>query len=117
MCTYQGQCHELRLGCELLLFKVVICEDYIADMETHTIQSLAAEVQFDVIVADPPWQLATHAPTRGVSYHLSVLLTRGTRMLILAFIRWPLHINNSLIFVSKKSRFPSYKRMDSYLFG
>ncbi|KAG0170659.1 hypothetical protein DFQ28_011215 [Apophysomyces sp. BC1034] len=29
--------------------------------------SLAAEVQFDVIVADPPWQLATHAPTRGVA--------------------------------------------------
>lgn len=30
-------------------------------------QALAKEVQFDVIVADPPWQLATSAPTRGVS--------------------------------------------------
>ncbi|KAG2173601.1 hypothetical protein INT43_005019 [Umbelopsis isabellina] len=29
--------------------------------------ALAAETQFDVILADPPWQLATHAPTRGVA--------------------------------------------------
>jgi len=28
---------------------------------------LAAHVRFDVIMMDPPWQLATHAPTRGVS--------------------------------------------------
>ncbi|CAG8677994.1 10511_t:CDS:2, partial [Cetraspora pellucida] len=25
----------------------------------------AKECQFDVILMDPPWQLATHAPTRG----------------------------------------------------
>jgi len=24
-------------------------------------------VQFDVIMLDPPWQLATHTPTRGVA--------------------------------------------------
>ncbi|KAG0255101.1 hypothetical protein BG011_005318 [Mortierella polycephala] len=30
-------------------------------------RSLAAECQFDVILMDPPWQLATHAPTRGVA--------------------------------------------------
>ncbi|KAL1924580.1 uncharacterized protein VTP21DRAFT_4234 [Calcarisporiella thermophila] len=30
-------------------------------------EKLANEVQFDVILMDPPWQLATHAPTRGVA--------------------------------------------------
>lgn len=28
---------------------------------------LADACQFDVILMDPPWQLATHAPTRGVA--------------------------------------------------
>jgi N6-adenosine-specific RNA methylase IME4 len=28
---------------------------------------LASECQFDAILMDPPWQLATHAPTRGVA--------------------------------------------------
>ena len=27
---------------------------------------LARSCQFDVILMDPPWQLASHAPTRGV---------------------------------------------------
>ncbi|KAJ9054969.1 hypothetical protein DSO57_1008857 [Entomophthora muscae] len=30
-------------------------------------KSLGAACQFDVILMDPPWQLATHAPTRGVA--------------------------------------------------
>ncbi|KAJ1909973.1 hypothetical protein IWQ60_010897, partial [Tieghemiomyces parasiticus] len=30
-------------------------------------EKLAAACQFDVISMDPPWQLATHAPTRGVA--------------------------------------------------
>jgi mRNA (2'-O-methyladenosine-N6-)-methyltransferase len=29
-------------------------------------QKLYEETQFDVIVMDPPWQLASSAPTRGV---------------------------------------------------
>ena len=28
---------------------------------------LGAQCQFDVIMMDPPWQLATAAPTRGVA--------------------------------------------------
>jgi mRNA (2'-O-methyladenosine-N6-)-methyltransferase len=28
--------------------------------------NLAESCQFDVILMDPPWQLASHAPTRGV---------------------------------------------------
>ncbi|KAI8076669.1 MT-A70-domain-containing protein [Gilbertella persicaria] len=38
-----------------------------ANVMTYDWESLAKEVQFDVIVTDPPWQLATHAPTRGVA--------------------------------------------------
>ncbi|OBZ83145.1 putative N6-adenosine-methyltransferase MT-A70 [Choanephora cucurbitarum] len=38
-----------------------------ANVMTYDWDSLAKEVQFDVIVTDPPWQLATHAPTRGVA--------------------------------------------------
>ncbi|KAI7902672.1 MT-A70-domain-containing protein [Cokeromyces recurvatus] len=38
-----------------------------ANVMTFDWDSLAKEVQFDVIVTDPPWQLATHAPTRGVA--------------------------------------------------
>jgi mRNA (2'-O-methyladenosine-N6-)-methyltransferase len=36
-------------------------------------QKLAIECQFDVILMDPPWQLATHAPTRGVALGYSQL--------------------------------------------
>lgn len=32
-------------------------------------QALGKQVQFDVIVMDPPWQLAGSAPTRGVREH------------------------------------------------
>ena len=35
----------------------------VLDFEWDT---LAKACQFDVIVMDPPWQLAGHAPTRGV---------------------------------------------------
>ncbi|CAO3700132.1 unnamed protein product [Rhizopus stolonifer] len=38
-----------------------------ANVMTYDWDSLAKEVQFDVIVTNPPWQLATHAPTRGVA--------------------------------------------------
>ncbi|KAI9300555.1 MT-A70-domain-containing protein [Cunninghamella echinulata] len=38
-----------------------------ANVMTFDWDALAKEVQFDVIVADPPWQLATSAPTRGVA--------------------------------------------------
>ncbi|KAK3812855.1 MAG: MT-A70-domain-containing protein [Benniella sp.] len=38
-----------------------------ANVMTYEWDSLAAECQFDVILMDPPWQLATHAPTRGVA--------------------------------------------------
>ncbi|CAO3653180.1 unnamed protein product [Cunninghamella blakesleeana] len=38
-----------------------------ANVLTFDWDELANECQFDVIVADPPWQLATSAPTRGVA--------------------------------------------------
>ncbi|KAI8990864.1 MT-A70-domain-containing protein [Mycotypha africana] len=43
------------------------CVPIKANVMTFDWDSLAKEVQFDVIVTDPPWQLATHAPTRGVA--------------------------------------------------
>ncbi|KAI8072400.1 MT-A70-domain-containing protein [Gongronella butleri] len=43
------------------------CVPIKANVMTFEWEKLANEVQFDVIVADPPWQLATHAPTRGVA--------------------------------------------------
>ncbi|KAI8887056.1 MT-A70-domain-containing protein [Backusella circina FSU 941] len=38
-----------------------------ANVMTYDWEALAAQEQFDVILTDPPWQLATHAPTRGVA--------------------------------------------------
>ncbi|KAG9293588.1 hypothetical protein G9A89_005591 [Geosiphon pyriformis] len=38
-----------------------------ANVLTFDWDELARECQFDVILMDPPWQLATHAPTRGVA--------------------------------------------------
>ncbi|KAI8800334.1 MT-A70-domain-containing protein [Cladochytrium replicatum] len=35
--------------------------------EASSQQRLSREYQFDVILMDPPWQLASHAPTRGVA--------------------------------------------------
>lgn len=52
-------------------------------------QELAAAVQFDVIVMDPPWQLASACPTRGVCPSAFLLcavnkiLLYSTRLLIL----------------------------------
>ncbi|GAA5815502.1 hypothetical protein MFLAVUS_009014 [Mucor flavus] len=43
------------------------CVPIKANVMTYDWDALAKEVQFDVIVTDPPWQLATHAPTRGVA--------------------------------------------------
>ncbi|ORZ06213.1 MT-A70-domain-containing protein [Absidia repens] len=43
------------------------CVPIKANVMTFDWESLGKEVQFDVIMADPPWQLATHAPTRGVA--------------------------------------------------
>ncbi|KAF9911010.1 hypothetical protein EC991_004882 [Linnemannia zychae] len=43
------------------------CVPLKANVMTYDWDSLAAECQFDVILMDPPWQLATHAPTRGVA--------------------------------------------------
>ncbi|KAF9979145.1 hypothetical protein BGZ73_005313 [Actinomortierella ambigua] len=43
------------------------CVPIKANVMTFDWDSLASECQFDVILMDPPWQLATHAPTRGVA--------------------------------------------------
>ncbi|CEP14424.1 hypothetical protein [Parasitella parasitica] len=38
-----------------------------ANVMTFEWDRLAEAAQFDVILVDPPWQLATHTPTRGVA--------------------------------------------------
>ncbi|RIA85824.1 MT-A70-domain-containing protein [Glomus cerebriforme] len=43
------------------------CVPIKADVLTFEWDDFAKECQFDVILMDPPWQLATHAPTRGVA--------------------------------------------------
>ncbi|KAI9598714.1 MT-A70-domain-containing protein [Syncephalis fuscata] len=43
------------------------CVPIKANVMTFEWPRLAASTQFDVILMDPPWQLATHAPTRGVA--------------------------------------------------
>ncbi|RGB29032.1 MT-A70-domain-containing protein [Rhizophagus diaphanus] len=43
------------------------CVPIKADVLTFEWDEFAKECQFDVILMDPPWQLATHAPTRGVA--------------------------------------------------
>ena len=44
-------------------FSVPIC----ANVLEFDFKSLGDNVQFDVIMMDPPWQLASAAPTRGVA--------------------------------------------------
>lgn len=43
------------------------CVPIRADVRGFDWQALGKQVQFDVIVMDPPWQLAGSAPTRGVA--------------------------------------------------
>lgn len=44
-----------------------------ANVTTYDWGPLAAACQFDVIMMDPPWQLATANPTRGVALGYSQL--------------------------------------------
>ncbi len=43
------------------------CVPIHANVTTYNWDALAAAAQFDVIMMDPPWALATANPTRGVS--------------------------------------------------
>jgi mRNA (2'-O-methyladenosine-N6-)-methyltransferase len=43
------------------------CVPIRADVRSFDWQALSRQVQFDVIIMDPPWQLAGSAPTRGVA--------------------------------------------------
>ncbi len=63
---------------------------------------LADCCQFDVISMDPPWQLASHQPTRGV---------------ILVSYRLLLDTNNYQINLLKHYRLKNYKQMGLYLSG
>mmetsp|Transcript_47476 Transcript_47476/g.152101 ORF Transcript_47476/g.152101 Transcript_47476/m.152101 type:complete len:327 (+) Transcript_47476:83-1063(+) len=44
-----------------------------ANVTTYNFKPLSQKVQFDVIMMDPPWQLATANPTRGVALGYSQL--------------------------------------------
>ncbi|RUS20770.1 MT-A70-domain-containing protein [Endogone sp. FLAS-F59071] len=61
-----GFCHLFFLASNYKVLTPINWKIYIA-LSPSPFQTLAAECQFDVILMDPPWQLATHAPTRGVA--------------------------------------------------
>ncbi len=48
------------------------CVPIRADVRGYNWKELASQVQFDVIIMDPPWQLAGAMPTRGVCLYHSV---------------------------------------------
>lgn len=52
-----------------------------ANVTTYNWKKLFQANQFDVIMMDPPWQLATANPTRGKPYTSIVLLSHKYRML------------------------------------
>ena len=49
------------------------CVPIHANVTTYNWRPLAEATQFDVIMMDPPWQLATANPTRGVALGYSQL--------------------------------------------
>ena len=49
------------------------CVPIHANVTTYDWQPLAQATQFDVVMMDPPWQLATANPTRGVALGYSQL--------------------------------------------
>ena len=62
-----------RLSCAPPLWRPVApqvpphCIPIHANVTTYDWSRLIASTQFDVIMMDPPWQLATANPTRGVA--------------------------------------------------
>ena len=50
-----------------------------ANVTTYDWSNLASKQQFDVIMMDPPWQLATANPTRGVALGYSPLTAADIR--------------------------------------
>lgn len=52
-----------------------------ANVTTYNWSKLASAAQFDVIMMDPPWQLATANPTRGVALGYSQLTDRDIQNL------------------------------------
>lgn len=52
-----------------------------ANVTTYNWSRLASAAQFDVIMMDPPWQLATANPTRGVALGYSQLTDRDIQNL------------------------------------
>ena len=49
------------------------CVPIHANVTTYDWKPLAQATQFDVVMMDPPWQLATANPTRGVALGYSQL--------------------------------------------
>ena len=57
------------------------CVPIHANVTTYDWTALAASTQFDVIMMDPPWQLATANPTRGVALGYSQLTDKDIQAL------------------------------------
>eukprot|EP01095_Lingulamoeba_sp_RSL-Kostka_P015346 TRINITY_DN7028_c0_g1_i1.p1 TRINITY_DN7028_c0_g1~~TRINITY_DN7028_c0_g1_i1.p1 ORF type:complete len:309 (-),score=102.89 TRINITY_DN7028_c0_g1_i1:74-1000(-) len=51
------------------------------DVRTFDWDQLSKSVQFDVIMMDPPWQLASRAPTRGVALSYSQLPNKDIELI------------------------------------
>lgn len=65
-----------------------------ANVNTYDWRTLYNAAQFDVIMMDPPWQLATSNPSRGVALGYSQLTDKH-----IAALPIPKLQNNGLLFI------------------
>ncbi len=70
------------------------CVPIHANVTTYSWPQLYRQTQFDVIMMDPPWQLATANPTRGVALGYSQLTDRHIQDLPIPKLQ-----SNGLLFV------------------
>lgn len=70
------------------------CVPIHANVTTYNWSRLAETTQFDVIMMDPPWQLATANPTRGVALGYSQLTDKDIQNLPIPRLQ-----RNGLLFV------------------
>lgn len=70
------------------------CTAIHADVRTFAWRTLYQQSTFDVVMMDPPWQLATANPTRGVALEYSQLTDRD-----IAALPIPRLQTNGLLFV------------------
>lgn len=67
-----------------------LCVPVLANVTTFPWSSLASRAQFDAVLLDPPWRLATANPTRGVALGYSQLEDRDVLAIPLGSLQ-PMH--------------------------